>query len=369
MTTEAAARQGLLDAFGTLPTVVVRAPGRVNLIGEHTDYSDLPVLPIAIEQSLYVASAPTIDGNINAQSREFSDDAWRRYVIGAVEQLRLEGLEGGANLFVASDIPSKGGLSSSAALTCGVLAALSAAWRRPLEREDVVRLAMATEHTLGLQNGGMDQTAILFAHAGKALRVDFRPPSRRAVPIPDGLHFVVASSGELAPKSGDVMAAYNDRVDGTRAAALLLAHELGTDLQPPPTLAQVAFTPGIMELLEPLDFAAKPLARHVLTEARRVDEAEAALASGDLRTFGDLLNASHASLRGDFGVSTPALDRLCSEMREAGAFGARLTGAGFGGFALAACGRSDVDAVIAAAMTATGGPAFEVRASGGLEWL
>jgi galactokinase len=247
----------------------------------------------------------------------------------------------------------------------------------------------------------MDQETIVFAEAGAALRIDFRPPNHRLVRLPEGLRFVVASSGEEAPKGGAAKDAYNERVVGARMAAVMLADELGIDLDSPPTLGQIAgvdvvdiLVDGLPEKISPIEVAhgaqvdiarivqlshetfdarqklpVKRVARHILSEAERVDAAEAALTAGDLRAFGDLLNASHNSLREDFRCSTAALDRLCAAMRKAGAYGSRLTGAGFGGFALAACGPEAVDGVIAAAETATGGPAFEVHASAGLEWL
>jgi galactokinase len=411
---EKEAREGVRAAYGCEPEAVVRAPGRVNLIGEHTDYSELPVLPIAIEPSTYVSATATDEPLIVARSREFPGEAhlvrgaweapkqpWHRYVAGAIEQLHGIAPGRGAHLFVASDLPSTGGLSSSSALTCAVLAALTAAWDTPLRPEDLVRLAIAAEHRAGVESGGMDQETIVFAEAGAALRIDFRPPGRHPVAIPEGLHFVVASSGEEAPKGGAAKDAYNERVVGARTAAVMLADELGIDLDSPPTLGQLAgvdvvdvLVDGLPEKISPIEVAhgaqvdiarivqlshetfdarqnlpVKRVARHILSEAERVDAAEAALNAGDLRAFGELLNASHNSLREDFRCSTAALDRLCAAMRKAGAYGARLTGAGFGGFALAACPANAVDAVIATAETATGGPAFEVHASSGLELL
>jgi galactokinase len=335
---------------------MVRAPGRVNLIGEHTDYSDLPVLPIAIGQSLFVAAGPAKGDGIEARSREFpDDDGWRRYVDGAATELRKHGFDGGAQLFVAADLPSSGGLSSSAALTCGVLAAVSAVAGEHPTRDAILAMAIPAEHSIGIENGGMDHEAILFGRAGNASRIDFVPHARRLVPVPAALRFVVADSGERAAKGGAEMAAYNERVAGTREAARLL----GRPLREVRDAAQLDALPADL----------RRLARHVVTEANRVDAAEQALATDDLAVFGGLLDASHASLRDDFAVSTAALDRLCAAMRSAGAFGARLTGAGFGGYALAACTPNRVASVIDAAIGATGGPAFEVKALDGLEWL
>jgi galactokinase len=403
------------DLYGAEPAVSVRAPGRVNLIGEHTDYSLLPVLPIAIEQSLIVSAAPSEDGVVEVASASFATPAriarsardaemlapWHRYIAGALAQLQDRAPGRGAKVLVEGDLPATGGLSSSSALTVGLLAAIAAAWGEPLDPEDLAARAIVAERHVGVESGGMDQQAIVFARPGHALRIDFLPAGRRHVPVPPGLAFVVASSGEEAPKGGAARDAYNERVIGARIAAFMLADEVGVDLDNPPTLGQVADVDVVDILVDGLpdkvsaqevahgtqvDIAhlvqltsatfdhmakvpVKRVARHILSEAVRVDEAEAALNAGDLRRFGQLLNESHNSLREDFRCSTAALDRLCAAMRKAGALGARLTGAGFGGYALAACGPDQVVAVIAAAEAAAGGPAFEVHASGGLERL
>lgn len=405
-------RAAFRGAYGEAPSVVARAPGRVNLIGEHTDYSELPVLPIAIEQSLFVAAAPGGAGTVDARSAAFDGEArferenrypggaaWHRYVAGAMGQLMDVAPGQGVRLFVGGDLPSAGGLSSSSALMVAMLAAVSAAWGSPLERDELVRRAILAERHVGVESGGMDQTVIAFAEPGKALRIDFRPAGRRFVPIPDGLAFVVASSGEEAPKGGSAKDAYNERVVGARIAAAMLADEVGVDLDVPLTLGQVSdvdvvdvLVDGLPEKISAREVAhgvqvdiahlvqltsetwdgqvkvpVKRIARHILGEAQRVDEAEQALLAGDLKRFGKLLDESHNSLREDFRCSTPTLDRVCAAMRKAGALGSRLTGAGFGGFALAACAPDKVQAVIDAAVAATGGPAFEVHASGGLE--
>lgn len=243
----------------------------------------------------------------------------------------------------------------------------------------------------------MDQTVIAHARPGTALRIDFDPPQRRYVSIPPDIRFVVAYSGQDAPKGGRAGDLYNARVVGCRIAASILAARAGIDISLPPLLGRIARLKDVMEALEELpeetsplaaadahrieigalvDFAAgrfdpervvpvRETARHVLSEARRVEEAEATLIAGDHEALGALLDASHHSLRA-FGAVTPALDLLTQAMRDAGAYGARLTGAGFGGYALSATAADRVDAVISAAVETTGGPAFEVRSSGGL---
>jgi galactokinase len=279
-----------------------------------------------------------------------------------------------------------------------VLAVLANAWANPLDDEALAQRAIVAERFVGVESGGMDQTVIVFGEAGKALRIDFVPPARTLVPIPEGLRFVVASSGEEAPKGGSARDAYNERVVGARIAASMLSDEIGVDLDLPPTLGQVSgidvvdiLIEGLPEKVSPQEVAhgtgvqvehlvqlttanfdhmakvpVKRIARHILAEADRVDLAQQALIACDLREFGAILNDSHNSLREDFRCSTATLDRLCAAMRKAGALGARLTGAGFGGYALAACTSDTIQAVIDAASQATGGPAFEVHASDGL---
>lgn len=394
--------------------MTVKAPGRVNLIGEHTDYSGLPVLPIAIDRVTVVCATPTTDGLVTAKSTAFEREArlsrntpghqsepWHRYLAAVLQDLVEFAPEQGANVFIDSDLPLTGGLSSSSALTVGLLSALSRAWGRGLEPMELALRAAESERRVGVETGGMDQQVIAMAKAGQALRIDFLPPAMRLVPLPESLAFVVAYSGQEAPKGGAVREAYNERVVGTRIAALMMADMLGFELDGVPLLGKVANVDAAAVVVEELPnqmsarnaanavegdvvnivtlatshfdsskkVGVKAYARHVLAEAERVDDAEQALLAGDLKLFGKLMNESHDSLRNDFKCSTPALDKVAAAMRKAGAFGARLTGAGFGGFAVSACPPENVDRVIEAAITATGGPAFEVKASDGLAVL
>ncbi|MBE7520470.1 MAG: hypothetical protein HS107_14620 [Thermoflexaceae bacterium] len=415
----APSRDAIISAFaarhGEPPAAIFRAPGRVNLIGEHTDYSHLPVLPIAIERGLTVAAAPAPGGVVEAASSAFAGEPvidranpaatpaipWSRYLTGALRELANVAPGRGARLLIDGDLPAGGGLSSSSALTVGVIAALAAAWDVPLPPGEIVRRAVVSERHAGVESGGMDQEVIVFAEDGAALRIDFDPPGHRAVPLPAGLAFVAASSGEDAPKAGAARDAYNERVVGARIATAMLADEIGLEVEHPLVLRQVAgvdvidvLVDGLPERISAAEAAhgidldveqlvrltagrfdhqlkvpVRRVARHILGEAERVGRAEAALLAGDLPAFGRLLNESHNSLREDFRCSTAALDRLCAAMRKSGASGARLTGAGFGGYALAAAPPASVAAIIEAAVAATGGPAFEVHASAGLERL
>jgi galactokinase len=365
--------------FVRAPTVVVRAPGRVNIIGEHTDYSLLPVMPMAIQRSLVVASGPGDGRHVSAHSLDFGDavvavdgpsgDAptgWARYLAAAVDELPTGA---GAHLVVGGDLAPESGLSSSAALITGVLAALAGSAGHELDRDALVRMAIAAEQRVGVRSGGMDQTVVVHAHAGSLLRIDFDPQARRDVPLPEGLAIVLAYSGERAAKAGPVRQQFNGLVLAAQLAAIMLSRELGTpehrhlskvvdnagvgdaarELPDSTSFADVfgggaAAEPGGADAAAdvlppgfPTDLAVPVgrAARHALAEAERVDRAEAALIAGDVATFGRLLDASQASLRDQLRCSTAALDRVCAAMRDAGALGARLTGAGFGGL----CGR------------------------------
>lgn len=242
----------------------------------------------------------------------------------------------------------------------------------------------------------MDQLVIAHGRRGSALQIDFDPIRFHTVAIPDDISLVVAYSGTPGAKGAEARDGYNTRVVASRAAAACLAARLGLDAGEPPALSKVAgavtgdllaslpseasvadlmvefridagpvatLTTETYDLLRP--FPVQSVATHILSEASRVDATERALVAGDAARVGALMNESHASLR-SFGVSSPGLERVTAAMRSAGALGARITGAGFGGNAVAACGPDRVAAVIAAAIDATGGPAFEVVASDGL---
>jgi len=380
-----------LRVFGRPPTVVSRAPGRVNLLGEHTDYNGLPVLPMAIGRAILIAGAPRDDDRVclaNADAafaprryeiagviEPFAAGDWGNYHKAAVQDLvRLFGTTAlrGGDYLVDGDIPAGAGLSSSAALVvAGALAFLATNGRDMPALELAERMASA-ERYVGTMSGGMDQAASLCGEVGCALRVDFEPLHVLKVPVREGYSVVVCDSLVKAEKSGAVRRAYNRRVAECRLVCRVLERALGTGvpravrslgeltrlfperplcdflrvlenvLPPRPvSLEDIATLAGST----PRQLAADarigadgepcyPLlqrARHVLTEAERVDRAEAALASGDWPVFGALMDASHASCRDDYEVSCPEVEDLVSAAKAAGAIGARLTGAGFGG--------------------------------------
>ena len=408
-------KQAFTALYGEAPSVTVRAPGRINLIGEHTDYSLLPVLPLAIPLGTRVAAASDSGGLVTASSRQFQGTArlergglgqlpatpWHRYLWGALKMLEGRGApDSGARLLIEGDLPTTGGLSSSSSFTMAVLLGLSELWGLGLSAEELVALAIVAERQVGVESGGMDQTIIGLARAGAALRIDFEPPAVRAVALPEELRLVVAYSGEQAPKGGSARDAYNERVVGCRLAAALLGARLGVEPGTPPVLGRLAGLAGEEEIArlpergcaaavareagvevdvlvkltagvfsDAADVWVRPAASHVLSEARRVDAAEQALGAGDLAGLGRLMDASHGSLAEDYRCSTPGLDRLCQAMRNGGALGARLTGAGFGGYAIAAATPDTVEAVLAAANQVSPGPVFLATAAGGMERL
>ena len=359
------ALKGFSKVFGVGATAIVRAPGRVNLIGEHIDYCGLPVLPMAIRSAVWLAFRPAegrtvrvatdIDGlepcTFEASGSIHPGPAgdWGNYVRAAVQAI---GPPCGFDAFVTSDLPVASGLSSSSALVVATaLASIAASGRgQPAPLALAGELAEA-ERYVGTAGGGMDQAACLLGRAGHALRIDFDPLRVEPVAFPAGWRLVVGHSGEPAAKSGDAQSLYNLRTRESASAAVSVAATLGVAAPPagyPALLARHTVT----ELLDAARRALEePLCRrfrHVVSESERVLGAIEAIRSGDLSRTGGLLNASHRSLKCDYEVSTPALDTLVGAALHAGAAGARLTGAGLGGCAIALCEESSLDAVFGA---------------------
>jgi galactokinase len=286
-----------------------RAPGRANLIGEHTDYNDGFVLPAALELATYVVGRPRDDGVVSLRSLEGEIE---RFVDAVVRALRDDGIDvGGFEGVVASDIPIGAGLSSSAALEVVLACALAGS---ELEPARLAAICHRAENVyLGTKSGIMDQLTGAAGRAGHALLIDCRDLSVQPIPISPDVSLLVVDSGvrrELAES------AYNERVAECRAAA----EALGV-----PSLRDATALDGLSGVL-------LRRARHVATENERVLAAAEALRAGRLEELGHLLSASHTSLAGDFDVSTPELDALVGIADETdGVIAARLTGAGFGG--------------------------------------
>ena len=326
----AGASQNLIDAFEarfhSTPDLA-RAPGRVNLIGEHTDYNLGLVLPIAIDLDCYAASAPNRHGMLRVhsetlgQSREWPIEQipglratgdWSDYVIGIARQLPLGR---GRDVMIASNVPLGSGLSSSAALEISVTLALG--WTGDLPSIELAKLARRAENEfIGVPSGIMDQYASVFGQQNAALLLDCRSLESQTVPLPDGVA-IVAVNTMVKHELGQ--SAYRQRVAECSLAAESLGVKSLRDAQP-----------DQLPLIH--NPVAQRRARHVLTENQRVLDFVKASRNGDLREMGRLLVESHRSLEHDYEVSCAELDFLVDRaLRIEGTLGARMTGGGFGG--------------------------------------
>jgi galactokinase len=307
-----------------------RAPGRVNLMGDHTDYNEGFVLPMAIDLECVVASAPREDGAVRARSVDLpEDEAFDAYVEGVVAALAERGRRPtGIDAVLSSTVPAGSGLSSSAALEVALALALCDAGGFELgARELALACQAAEQRATGVPSGVMDQLASVAGRAGCALLIDCRSLEWDEVELPEGLEVLVVHSGVPRTLAGS---AYADR----RAECERFAKALGVTSLRDVTRGQAL---------------GHARARHVVAENERVHETAAALRAGNLERVGELFSESHASLRDDYEVSTPKLDALVAALEDAGALGARLTGAGFGGAVVAACRRASATGIAAAA--------------------
>ena len=321
------------ELFGGEPEVVARAPGRVNLIGEHTDYNDGFVLPAAIPLYTVVEVRRRPDRRIHVWSTAFADAPpvafdldvskavgdWADYVRATIAMMRDRGVDCGVDMRVDSHVPLGSGLSSSAALLVAAARALREAFSLAISDLEIALLARRAENEfVGAPVGIMDQMACSLGEEGAGLLIDTRSLRYERVALPDRAALLVIDSGiRHAHATGD----YRLRREECQRAAVELGvgslRDIGTeDLD------------RIHQLPPPLDRRA----RHVVTENARVLLTVAALRAGDLQRVGEIFAASHASMRDDFEVSTPEIDALVAAAdRVAGVYGARLTGGGFGG--------------------------------------
>jgi galactokinase len=343
------------EVFGTEPDGSWRAPGRVNLIGEHTDYNDGLVLPIALPNRILVTASARTDGVFAVASTghdgviEFSLEElqpgsvkdWAAYPAGAAWVLREAGYEiGGANLLVDSDLPSGAGLSSSAALLCATAVALLGLHAIDVDPAEVARLAQRAENQyVGAPVGLMDQMASMCCTAGHALYFDIRAMSTDQIPFDpeaDGLTLLVV----------DVKAPHR-HVDGEYAARRKSCEQAAAELGVP-ALRSIAVEDLDDALARLPDDVERRRVRHVVTEIRRVEEAVALMRAGHLRDVGPLFTASHVSLRDDFEITVPELDVAVDTALAAGALGARMTGGGFGGCIIALVNTPEAPAILTA---------------------
>ncbi|NCC33356.1 MAG: galactokinase, partial [Chloroflexia bacterium] len=326
--------------FGSEPAMLVRAPGRVNLIGEHTDYNDGFVLPMAIDRSTLVVARPRSDQMVRVYSTsmqaedQFSLETlersqthpWSNYIRGMLKSMLARDLHvQGADLLITGDLPVGGGLSSSASLAIGVGYTFQLLNDLNLLGEELALLAQGAEQSfVGTQCGIMDQFIVTLGRAGHAMLLDCRDLSYRTIRLPAEARIVVCDSGV---RHQLVASAYNER----REACLEAVRRLRTRL--PRLTALRDLTPAqLHDHADLLTGKLLPRVRHVVTEISRTVHAAAAMEHGDLPGFGQLMNTSHASLRDDYEVSIPELDTLV-ELACAlpGCYGSRMTGGGFGG--------------------------------------
>ena len=363
-----AAARGFADTYGSACTGIWSAPGRVNLIGEHTDYNEGFVLPFAIGARTAVAAARRGDGLLALASAQFPSrvttvavteagpgavSGWTAYPTGVAWALRqahprLGGTatRAGLNLYLDSTVPTGSGLSSSAALECAVALALNDLWELGADRADLARACQRAENTVvGAPTGIMDQFASLFGEPGSAVFLDCRAIAGENVPLAldaAGLDIVLADTRQ---QHAHAQGGYADRRASCERAARILGVRALRDVG-------VGDLERAARVLDPETFRR---ARHVVTEDERVLEAVAALRAGALESdpagLGALLTASHESMRDDFAITTPALDLAVATALEAGAAGARMTGGGFGGAIIALVAR-DRAAGTAEAITA-----------------
>jgi galactokinase len=326
------------ERFGSTPEVLIRAPGRVNLIGEHTDYNDGFVLPMAIDLEIWIALRPRLGGEILCHSIDFQetlsfdlDDIqageprWVEYVKGCAWVLQMEGFKLQAWEGVLSgNIPIGAGLSSSAAIEMATLRAFSVISDLPWDWKHMARLGQRAENEwLGIRSGIMDQMISAGGKPGHCLLMDCRSLESDWIAMPEESLIVVLDTNT---RRGLVESEYNQRRAECEEAAKFFQAGALRDVT----------KQEFERHAHGLDSVVRNRARHVITENERTLRAVEALKKGDLRELGSLMSASHASLRDDFEVSSKELDAIVSiAITTKGCLGARMTGAGFGGCAIA----------------------------------
>jgi galactokinase len=333
------------EALAGDDVALFRAPGRVNLMGDHTDYNDGFVLPLAIDRECVVAARRREDGRIRVQALDMDAVAdlpadgggdpaqiepdWARYVGGVAWALAEEGrTPQGVAAAVASSVPAGSGLSSSAAFEVSMAMALADAARLEIGAHELACACQRAEQAATrVRTGIMDQLASVAGRRDHALLIDCRSLDLRPVPLPPSLAVLVVHSGVQR-------ALASSEYERRREACEEIARELGVRALRDATPEQVR---------------GRPLARHVVSENARVHRTAQALEAGEPAEVGRLMLESHASLRDDYRVSIPELDLLVELLVEAGALGSRLTGAGFGGCVVALCERERAQEVADAA--------------------
>ncbi|WP_317443789.1 galactokinase [Streptomyces collinus] len=345
-------RERFAELYGARPEGVWAAPGRVNLIGEHTDYNDGFVMPFALPHQATAAVSRRTDGVLRLHSADIGDTVvelrldslapgadrnWTAYPAGVVWALREAGHPvTGADVHLASTVPTGAGLSSSAALEVVIALALDDLFDLGLQRWQLARLCQRAENVyVGAPTGIMDQTASACCAQGNALFLDTRDLSQRQIPFDlaaEGLRLLVVDTQVKHAHSGGE---YGKRRAGCEKGAALLGVDALRDI--PYDGLDAALT----RLGDEEEEVAR-LVRHVVTEDRRVERVVSLLHAGETRAIGPVLTEGHASLRDDFRISCPELDLVVDTALSHGALGARMTGGGFGGSAIVLAETTDV---------------------------
>jgi galactokinase len=333
--------------YGQLPQVIAEAPGRVNLIGEHIDYSDGYVLPFAIADRTYAVISQRNDSLVRIASRQRKDalfaidladvkpgssGEWEKYVLGVIWSLDITT---GLDILIDGSVPAGAGLSSSAALECSVAIALNLLFDLGKSQADLARATQRAENEyVGMPCGIMDQSVSLMAQAGAALLLDCRDLTTQTIPFNVADHGLELLIIDTQAHHALVDGGYAER----RASCESAVAKLGVRSMRELTLESLN---DAKQELTPTEFVR---ARHAVTEIARVRSAVEALRASDFTTLGQLLNGSHNSLRDDYTVSCPELDIAVQASLDAGALGARMVGGGFGGSAIALIKAEDSNA-------------------------
>jgi galactokinase len=343
-------QQAFENFFNARPVFIVRAPGRVNLIGEHTDYNDGFVLPMAIDHAVWIALRPRDDSVVRINSLDLKlaadfeldslskGEGWVEYLKGVAHELQIEnyklrGWEG----VMAGDVPIGAGLSSSAAVELATTRAFASVSGFEWDAVEMAKIGQKAEnHWVGVNCGIMDQMASAASKAGHALFLDCRSLEIQHVPVPADVAVVVM---DTSTRRGLVDSAYNERRSQCEQAARYFGVKALRDVgvnEFEERRRHHPATKGSVEGKREVSDAVWRRAKHIITEDQRVLDAIKAMHMGDIKTMGKLFNESHMSLRDDFEVTNEALNQIVeSALEQGGCYGARMTGAGFGGCAVA----------------------------------
>jgi len=329
-----------VTVFGNKTHISGFTPGRVNLIGEHTDYNGGMVLPTALELGVTIGLSPRDENIINISSDQFDDiserttsdeavDHWSDYIVGAIILANEQGyFIGGANIAVETTLPFGAGISSSAAVTVAILKLARDIAKADTDDKDIAVLARRVENEfIGMPCGIMDQMAVAIANPGQALALDTETLEYDLVDLPKDYHMAVIHSGQFRQLNEG---RYKERKEECDAVKAALGHD---------NICQI--TDAEFVKLNGLTATLQRRARHCMTEHRRTVEAVACLRNDNMKRLGALMNESHISMRDDFEITVPKVDALVETAVKLGAVGARQTGGGFGG-CIVACISHDI---------------------------